>query len=223
MASSSGNVIVYTAIFGGYDQLKPQPEIPGVDYVCFTDEPTLDAPPWNVVVERPLHDHPRMSAKHHKLFPHRVLPKNPLTVWIDGSVRIKRRDFPEAFLSHLNESGMALLPHPDRDNIFDEAALSVKMRKYFDQPIAEQVAHYRARGYEGKNGLWACTVMARDSRNARLRRLHGRWMRENVRWSYQDQISLPYLLWKMRIEPGVFPYNLWDNEWFDWHDHTSEL
>lgn len=223
MAEQQARIVVYTAIFGGYDRLKPQPEIPGVEYVCFTDDRSLATSPWRLVVERPRHAHPRMSAKHYKLFPHRVLPRNPLTVWIDGSVAIKRSDFPEVFLSHVNESGMALLPHPDRDDIYDEAELSIKMRKYFDQPILEQVEHYRAEGYPAKNGLWACTVMARDARNRRLRRLHRRWMRHNRRWSYQDQISLPFLLWRMDMKPGVFPYNLWDNEWFDWHDHTTEL
>lgn len=223
MAKRPGRIVVYTAIFGGYDRLKPQPEIPGVDYVCFTDDPSVEAPPWTVVVERPRYPHPRMSAKHYKLFPHRVLPQHPLTVWVDGSVAIKRPDFPEVFLSHVNESGMALFPHPDRDSIYDEAEVSMAMRKYDGQPILEQVAHYRAKGYPAKNGLWACTVLARDARNARLRRLHRRWMRHNRRWSYQDQLSLPFLLWKMGIEPGVFPYNLWDNEWFDWQHHTSEL
>ena len=147
MSDRSEHIVVYTSIFGGYDRLKPQPEIPGVDFVCFTDDPSLEAPPWNVLVEHPRYEHPRMSAKYYKLFPHEVFPKNPLTVWIDGSVTIKRADFPQAFLSHLNESGMALLPHPDRNDIYDEAELSIKMRKYFDQPILEQVAHYRAKGY----------------------------------------------------------------------------
>src|SRR5207253_2582285 len=35
-------VVVYTAIFGGYDELHdPCEQLPGVDYVCFTDNPRL--------------------------------------------------------------------------------------------------------------------------------------------------------------------------------------
>jgi len=223
MTEDDRRIAVYTAIFGGYDHLKPQPETPGVEYICFTDDPSLEAPPWTVRVEPSRYPHPRMAAKHYKLFPHRVLPRHPLTVWIDGSVAIKRPDFPTAFVSHVNESGMALFPHPERDCIYDEADVSITMPKYRGLPILEQVAHYRAKGYPPKNGLWACTVMARDSSSRRLRGLHRRWMRHNRRWSYQDQISLPFLLWRMGMEPGAFPYNLWQNEWFDWHHHTSEL
>lgn len=30
---------LYTAIFSPYDELQPQPELPGADYLCFTDQP----------------------------------------------------------------------------------------------------------------------------------------------------------------------------------------
>ena len=49
------------------------------------------------------------------------------------------------------------------------------------------------------------------------------WLRENRRWSYQDQLSLPYLLWKLDIEPAVIPYPLWGNGLFDFVEHASEL
>jgi hypothetical protein len=48
-------------------------------------------------------------------------------------------------------------------------------------------------------------------------------MRENERWTYQDQLSLPYLLWKLRMEPGIIPYNLWDNPLFGFVPHASDL
>ena len=31
----SAKIVVYTAIFGGYDGLIPQPEFEDVDYICF--------------------------------------------------------------------------------------------------------------------------------------------------------------------------------------------
>ena len=30
-------ICLYTAIFGGYETLKPPVQIDGLDYVCFTD------------------------------------------------------------------------------------------------------------------------------------------------------------------------------------------
>lgn len=47
---------MYTSIFGGYDTLKPHPDIPGVDWVCFTDDPALRQDGWTVAVDRPRYD-----------------------------------------------------------------------------------------------------------------------------------------------------------------------
>lgn len=117
---------------------------------------------------------------------------------------------------------MALFAHPDRDNISDEAEVSAQMIKYDGRPVRRQVEYYKSRGYPD-NGLWAAGILARDNRNRRIRKLGRRWMGENVKWTYQDQISLPYLLWKLRIAPGTIPYNLWDNPLFDLEPHASEL
>ena len=45
----------------------------------------------------------------------------------------------------------------------------------------------------------------RDNENERIRRLNEMWMEENLRWTYQDQISLPYLFWRLGIAPARSP------------------
>ena len=42
-------IVVYTAIFGGYNELIEQPQFENVDYVCFTDR-NLSSSSWKVVV-----------------------------------------------------------------------------------------------------------------------------------------------------------------------------
>jgi hypothetical protein len=145
------------------------------------------------------------------------------TIWIDGNLQITTDTFAAQLLDVPNLSGLALFRHPDRDNVVDEAAVSASMRKYAGLPLAEQVQHYQRRGYPGTNGLYACGVLVRDGAVRRIRRLDRKWMRENERWTYQDQLSLPYLLWKLRLEPSIIPYNLWDNPLFGFVPHASEL
>jgi DNA polymerase-1 len=53
-------------------------------------------------------------------------------------------------------------------------------------------------------GLWACgAIVWRNSDKAR--QFGHAWHEENVRWSIQDQVSFPYLVWKLRPNFGVFP------------------
>ena len=214
-------VAIYTAIFGGYDTLREQPAMPGVDFVCFTDNRTLHAPGWRVV-HAPRKGHPRMAAKFFKMLPHRVLPRYHQTIWIDGGVQLQRTDFAAVALNAMDDHGLGLFRHPVRDTVQSEAQFCLSVEKCCGQPMLEQVRHYRARGFPDATGLFAGGVLARESGNRRIRQLGRMWLRENVRWSFRDQLSLPFLLWKLRIEPGVVPYNLWDNPLFSMVAHTSE-
>jgi hypothetical protein len=215
-------VAVYTAIYGGYDTLREQPEMPGVDFVCFTDDPALRSSQWRVVHAKARYDHPRMSAKWFRMHPHKVLPEHRRTVWVDGGVQMLGADFADVVLEAMSPDGLSMFRHPVRDTVTAEAEFCVPLEKYADQPMVEQVAHYRARGFPDESGLWATGVIGRDNLR-KIRRLGRLWMRENMRWTYQDQLSLPYLLWRLGIKPGTIPGGLWDGTLIRMVAHTSNL
>ena len=213
-------IAIYTAIFGGYDRLNEQPALPGVDFFCFTDEREARSERWRVEVREPPHEHPRLAAKWFKMNPHRLFADYRHTIWIDGNVKISTESFADEVLACVSESGLALFRHPDRDNVFDEARFSSEMPKYEGLPVLEQVDHYRAQGFDA-SGLYACGILVRDNASEKIRQLNDDWMHENTRWTYQDQLSLPFLLWKHGIEPGVIPYDLWDNPLFTLAGHAT--
>jgi hypothetical protein len=215
-------IAVYTAIYGGYDSLRAHPEAPGVDLVCFTDDPNLRSSNWRVVHSRPRYEHPRMSAKWFKMHPHEALPEYRRTVWIDGSVQVLSADFCEVVLGAVSADGLSLFRHPIRDSVRAEAEFSAARRKYLGLPLREQVSHYQAKGFPDDRGLWACTVIGRENVH-KTRRLGRLWMRENVRWTYQDQLSLPYLLWRLDMQPGAIPGGLRDDTLFTIERHASNL
>src|SRR5262249_28199370 len=163
----------------------------GVDWICFTDDAGLRSDSWKVRVAKARYAHPRLSAKWFKLNPHRVLDGYKRTIWIDANIRVEATTFTDEVIACLADKELALFPHPDRDNIFDEAVVSHGMAKYQQLPVLEQVEHYRRLGF-GERELYACGVLARSTADRRMRRLHRDWMHENLRWSYQDQLSLPF-------------------------------
>ncbi len=233
-------ICVYTAIFGGYDHLLP-PVSQSVDceFICFTEarRPARDGA-WRVIrTDQHARLHPRMRAKYFKIQAHEVFPGGRLAwryqpfgrrprydavIWVDGCLRIKDPDFAAAFAACIGPHGWSLFPHPDRACIYDEVRELPGMRKYEGTPFAQQVAAYKAEGFPEKAGLIAGGLIARDPRNPKVAQINDAWWRENLRWTYQDQLSLPVVLW--RLGHGYDPVNLdlWNNPWFDRLEHTSE-
>jgi hypothetical protein len=216
---------IYTAIFGNYDRLSDFPktgENADVDRICFSDDPALAHPQWEVRVVSPPFHHPRLAAKYYKALPHRVLPEYDETVWVDASFRVRSESFVREVFGYLGQAHIALFLHPERGCIYDEAEFCKKMPKYVDQRVLEQVAHYRAQGFPAGAGLFAGGVIARTTHDPEIRRLNELWLEENVRWTYQDQLSLPYLLWSLGIEPAVFRQYLWKTGWGTWDAHAHD-
>jgi hypothetical protein len=237
-------VCIYTAAFGGYDALKAAvPQSVPTDFFCFTDGQGISgAKPWIIrhsAARKNLS--PRMRAKWFKLHPHVLFPGGALplstawqtaffrwrqrythTIWIDASLEVVSPYFAEAVIAQLGQSGLAVFPHPDRDCIFDEAVASTHWAKYEGQPLLEQAQAYRAEGYPAHHGLFAAGILVRSTSAAHLPALDDAWWQENLRWSYQDQLSLPVVWWRAGRRFDVIDANLWTNPWFRYHKHPRE-
>jgi hypothetical protein len=220
-------VCVYTAIAGGYDELKSHPDTPGVDWICFTDDPALRSDEWDVrpLVETGWGHATRLAAKWHKVLNHLALPSGyDQSIWIDGSVKILNPDFVTSVLSLLDGSDIALFAHPERNCIYDEAVASLDYCKYDACDVLGQVREYRYKGYPRRNGLWAGGIIGRDHR-AHMRAVMDDWWSEILKWGFQDQLSLPVVLDRFSIWPTVIPGNLYDNRFLkvDFAGHKTDL
>lgn len=214
-------VAVYTAIAGRYDDLKPHPDIPGVDFIAWRKaSTTYSLNGWEV---RPIEGdgHPRDIAKHYKMFPHRVLPDHDFTIWIDGSHEILSESFVLDCMAATMDAGIALYQHPWRQCIYTEAEASLFLPKYQGLPIAEQVAAYRSEGHPEDWGLYATGTMARASDV--VAPLMESWALELERWTYQDQLSFPVVCRRHDIRPDTFPcHQVHGNTWTRIHPHHRE-
>ena len=209
-------MIVYTSIYGGYDPLRPHPHHPDVKaWLCYTDDPTLTCPGWETIVEPARYAHPRLSAKWRKCHP----PESDRSLWIDGSVQLADPAYIEVVGGLLDTADMAFVPHPDRDNIRDEAAasLAIAASKYGGLDVHGQVDRYEARkGPE--RGLWASTTFGRNHTTAVLQ-MGAAWMAHCDLLTYQDQLSLPVLIDDYGLTVATIPGNLTNSPWFRWCGH----
>jgi hypothetical protein len=219
-----GRTVVYTAVAGDYEHLGTHVFEDGVDYVYFSDCSRPIQSRWQVEdLSAFKHLHPRRAAKIPKVAPHEfaILEKYRYAIWIDGDMQIQSESFVEELLSYMR-NGMVLTPHFDgRHCAYGEA--TIRPAKYASEPLDAQVAFYEQEGFPLEQGLYEGGVIGRDMRNAKVRELGFRWLAQNMIFSYQDQVSLPYCLWKMRFSPGVLPKSFRDFGWVHINAHKSEL
>lgn len=209
-----------TGIFGGIDALKPLPRLHGFsEAICVTDDPSLQADGWTMVVE-PTHPKPRLAAKRPKMVPW-LYTTAGASVWIDGAFEVLDERFAQFVRDHLKRHDFVVWQHPESRNcLYQEADYCQDWPKYSADPIREMTAHYRAAGMPEGFGLWAAgTVGMRHT--ADTKGFGWAWWDECNRWSIQDQVSLPYLLWSRRKSFGTWDAHEYDNDLLRYHYHLK--
>ena len=208
-----------TGIFGGFDFLRSLPASHGFDEaICVTDDPTLRAEGWTVITE-PKADHPRLAAKRPKMAPW-LYTDSGSSVWIDGAFEVRDGRFSQFVREHLTHHDLVVWQHPEsRDCLFQEADYCQDWPKYSGDPIREQTAAYRAAGMPEHFGLYAAgTVGMRHT--ADVKGFGWAWLDECNRWSIQDQISLPFLLWQRQKAFSTWGAHEFHNDMLAYHLHN---
>ena len=229
----SDGSIIYTAIAGGYDRLKPprgsdSPE--GLRRMAFVDNPVLcggtGCPGWRIVPMASICMTPHMQSKRHKVLAHEVLPVGTeLSLWVDGSIEFGSNLHPEDLARQfLGDFDLALFPHSRRDCLYDEAHACQLLKLDDPSVMARQMNRYRAEGYPRNNGLAECSVILRRHTPA-VARLNELWWQEISNGSHRDQLSFNYACWKLGIGYSLLPgiISQWvdsGNPFFKKHDHA---
>ncbi|MDH5609265.1 MAG: DUF616 domain-containing protein [Cyclobacteriaceae bacterium] len=219
---STNKIAVYTAIFGPYDGLLPQPKLANVDYICFTDQP-FRSKTWKIVPITPVFEDLTRNARMIKVLPHRYLPDYEVSVFMDGNFLILK-DISPLVAHALSERPMAIFDHnkvvDKRNCIYDEydAILALQQRrgKLKDDPdtMRHQVERYRMEGYPEQNGLISSGVLLRKHHDPHVRKTMETWWNEICEGSKRDQLSFNYAAWKNQFDPVLLPYDLRNNEFF---------
>jgi hypothetical protein len=218
-------VALYTAIYGRYDSVKPVPLDLGVPAYLFTDLPEIAEEataagwfarvvPHHIVTLNgdPRITGPMLAHKYWKCHPDKACPDVDASIWIDGSMTITEPDFVKKNIEALGDDDWACVKHPARGCIYPEADYSATLSwRYQPAAIKAQSAHYSA--FHPAN--WGLIATGHNIRRHTpdVLKMSEEWWQENLRWSHQDQLSLPVLL---RIFDMIkWNYNLPWHSW--WH------
>lgn len=215
------NTAIVTAVTDNYDHIGDHTYQDDVDYFFFSDgtsKPVEDR--WEFV---PL---PRLGNLNHrrlsklpKINPHffPFLREYKYVIWVDGDMQIKHDNFVGEILSYM-DNGLVLSPHFDgRDGAIGEA----RPNKYPGEPVQVQVDYYIEDGFPDESGLYEAGVMARDMTAPGMVEFEQTWLMQTLLFAPQDQLSLPYSLWKTGLPFDRLPKTFRDFRWTHINAHKS--
>jgi len=196
---ASPKVVLYTAIFGPFDQLKPMTFVDDFDYFCISDR-AIDAPkPWKIIsVSRPSHDRSK-SARYFKHKPSIFFSHYDYNIWLDATHFQK-----SSLLGLIGVQDICAMSHYESKTIMDEFESCVRLRKDNPDLMKMQVDSYYRDGFDDSTGVFSTACLIRRNTKS-VEALQEIWWQQIDRWSRRDQISFPYCLWKLKMSCGVIP------------------
>lgn len=207
-------VALITAIFGGYDHLKPLPPTHGFDEaICVTDYPYLSASGWTTIVHSD-DGNPRLAAKEPKMQPHKYVDAD-VWVWVDGQIQVKD-NLADFAVEHLDKGYVAAFAHPERDCLYEEARVCKERGLASPLVLNKQVKAYRQQGMPQNFGLWECAVLAWSPHGLSFGAM---WLEEIKQHSLRDQISFPFITWAHNTDVRTLPGHSRNNPYTAWTGH----
>ena len=209
-------VVIYTAIFGGYDELLEPEFIPeGCDFVCFTDSTHFKSDVWDIRVVTPYYEQPVRNSRYYKTKPHIFFPDYEISLWIDGTIVVKN-DIHYLIEDHLSNSNMACFNHnwtvlDPHDCAYFSAQYILQLgeknykknpelglKTYKDDPalIIPQMEKYRQEGFPEHFGHVISGIMFRRHNEQDCINVMKTWWEEIKYHSHLCQLSLGYSFWK---------------------------
>jgi hypothetical protein len=221
LSAKAERIVIYTALAGGgRDAIVDPAPIPGVDYVCFTDQP-LTSKIWQI---RPFNwIHPReavRTAKHPKVLPHLYFPGHDLSLWVDGNIT-PGPDVKTLADMYLQRHALALHRHPRRACPYKEAAVVAQEQKDHRELIFTTGQRIRKAGLPPNNGLWECGILFRRHHDPVVKEAMKLWWQEIEVGTQSDQIAMAFVLWKTGLSFRSIDGNLRESPFFSFQSHEE--
>lgn len=203
MFMSDIKVIVYSANIGGYDNFIDLKNYdPNVEYILFTDDTEFKSDVWKVKSVDFLTDtlDNRKKARYIKLNPHLVLPPHDISIWIDHCLEPRFEDVSE-LLKYLNfgNSSIMCFPHPERDCLYDEGQVVLKLKLDTPEIVNTQMNRYHSMSFPRNYGLFENGFIVRRN-NLKSKMFNETWWKEISKNSGRDQLSQMFVSWSIGVD-----------------------
>lgn len=196
MDEVKNNFVVYTALFGTYDDLnEPKKDYDGCDFICFTDQKHLKSDIWEIRLVDDLDLPSNMINRKFKILPHLYLSEYEYSMYVDSNIKIiaNPKDLANKYLTLYD---FVLPKHFVRDCIYKEAIECININKTNYKETTNQIQHYKQQGFPKNYGLGENNILLRKHNNDAVKKLMNDWWTELNNYTKRDQLSLAYVHWK---------------------------
>lgn len=176
------------------------------DYYCFSDNPPKESI-WKIgefydFSIDPLFKH-RMNAKLYKILSFLFAPGYDYYFWVDCTHMVQMKPS-EIVDLYLKESDIAVFKHPERNCLYQEGEKVKQLNYDYHVKVDAQINYYKQMGYPENNGLYELPAFVYRN-TSQIRQLMMSWWENINKFSSRDQISFPYVCYKLGIIPSIMP------------------
>ncbi|MEQ3499759.1 glycosyltransferase domain-containing protein [Tenacibaculum sp. SSH1-16] len=217
-----GKLIIYTAIFGDYDDLiEPKKHYENCDFICFTDQEYLKSSVWDVKLITDSDLKPNMMNRKYKILPHEFFPNYDYSLYIDANVAVTEN--PYDLLEKYMKQNMIFVPHhPKRNCLYQEAKACVASGKANVFDVRKQINKYRLKNFPKEYGLGENNIILRRHNESKVIKVMSDWWQEMNKETQRDQLSFAYVLWKNNLKFTFMDESSKNNsEYFDYTLHKG--
>lgn len=213
-------IVLYTAILGVCDSLKPAPK--GADRcVCFTDDPTclIDPKGWEILEwksESWKESDPRREAWRLRCIPHELFTEYATVIWVDASFTVT--DLPRLLRDSAGHH-LSGLKHHTRKTCFEEGAEIVRVGQAAASDVQPQLDRYRRMAFKPSALTISCVLVRTNT--PQVMAFNSLWLYEIRKYPGDNtQLSLDYCAWDHGLKVHHLTGVRKDNP-YAIHDHAD--
>lgn len=217
-----GRLAVYSALTGNYDDVHELLyKEKDVDYLLFTNNPSLKSKTWQVVFVESELDNVLLSREI-KMMPCKYLGDTyDMSIYIDANAIIYGEL--SNLTKYLNEDKtFAVSRHWERKTIKEEIEICVRLLGVDKVKAEKQYENYLQEGFQDDQPLLECGLLVRRHKDQELQQLMQTWFEEFEKGVRRDQFSLLPCINRIHFEGLVMmDGGVWHNQFIRIQRHKK--
>ncbi len=218
-------IAVYTCVTGSYEI----PQMPLLreefcDYYMISDDPELAGKVYQWIDVDKVVSGNKLDSKdknrYCKLHPYELFPEYDYSIYLDGSIQIKRSI--SHYVSKTGSCGLAMHKHRRSRCIYLEGIILTWLGVVNNDENAAYMRRLAEEGFPRNYGMYECGMIVTDLNNPQAALVYQKWYDEYLKGVKRDQQALMYILWKMGLGADSVgnlggEYNIYTNPDIQWH------